>query len=174
MAHVTFTHDAESGIKFGNVVGASEDAVLATNTLVIEVSDDAGDRILFVSEYRAATCTGRIVAMVAGTGDDLSPGTVAVTTDEHLCVPPGFVGIETVEGVAGGDTGLATSAGIEINFEGILLIRTWAAQRNQIAIVTRLDRFIDSGVFLAEAGDSGERLLIFQQLIDQRKFAAGE
>ena len=59
---------------FGRVVRAHEGAVLAADTLVIEVADDAGDRVLLVRLHRAAAETGRIHAVVTGGGDGLLGG----------------------------------------------------------------------------------------------------
>ena len=84
MAHVAFTDDSETGIEFRNVVGAGEDAVLASNTLIIEVADNAGDGVFFVSQNRATTGASGVVAMVTGARDGLAPGIFLRSADEQF------------------------------------------------------------------------------------------
>src|SRR6478609_7277969 len=68
MAHVTFAHDASLGRILGNIVRAFQHAVLAPNALVVQVSHNAGEGILFVCQNGAAVQASRIQAMMASAG----------------------------------------------------------------------------------------------------------
>src|SRR4051812_43804565 len=48
MAHITLANDAARRGIPGHIVRAFQDAVLATNALVIEVPDDAGSLVFFI------------------------------------------------------------------------------------------------------------------------------
>jgi hypothetical protein len=134
VTHVTFAHDAETVVVFGNIIRALEHAVLATDALVVEVTDDAGEWVFFVGEYGATIETAGIGAMVTGAGYGLLKRMGASAANQHADVAPSFFFIEAVEGVATGDTGLAARAGVEIYFEGVLFAGAGFRKRNEVAI----------------------------------------
>ena len=51
-AHVALADDAEPAIEDRDLVGTREGAVAAADALVVEVADDAGDRVLLVGVGR--------------------------------------------------------------------------------------------------------------------------
>ena len=59
------------GVVLRHVVRAGQRAVLAAEALIVEVLDDAGDRILLVGVHRAAVHARRIEAVMAGRRDGL-------------------------------------------------------------------------------------------------------
>ena len=58
--------------------------------------------------------------------------------------------------MAGGDAGLAAGAFVEIDLERILFTRCRPGERNQVAIITALERDRGTFMLLGEAGDRGE------------------
>src|SRR5690606_34712944 len=121
VAHVALPHDAEAFRVLRHVVRALQDAVTASDALVVEVADDAGNRILFVREDGAAAGASRGRAMVACAGDRLLERVLFVAPDEKSDVAPGLLVIETVQCMASGDAGLAARARVQVDLEGILL-----------------------------------------------------
>ena len=97
VVHVAFADDAEAGVEFRNVVGALQDAVAATDALIVEMADDAGQRIFFVRENRTAVKTCRIGAVVTRGGDRLREGLARVRAGDEPDIAPRFVFVETVE-----------------------------------------------------------------------------
>ena len=130
VAHVAFADDAEAFAVLWNVIRALQHTILATDALVIEVADDAGERVLFVGENRAAVEAGGIGTVMAGGGDRLGERVGAVAADEEADVAPGFVVVEAVEGVAGGDAGFAAGAGVECDPEGVLFAGAGMGERD--------------------------------------------
>ena len=70
-AHVALAHDAKPIGVMRHFVGAFKNAILATDALVIEMPDNSGEGIFFVSEHRAAVQAGWVDAMMASSGDRL-------------------------------------------------------------------------------------------------------
>ena len=71
VTHVALAHNpALLGI-LRYFIGTHEDAVLASDALVVEVADNASKRILIVSEHRTAIETARFDAMMTCGGDSL-------------------------------------------------------------------------------------------------------
>ena len=68
-AHVALAHDSQRRIVLRHFVRAFEHAILAADALIIEVPDDAGRGIFFVSEHRATRQATRIDAMMARSRD---------------------------------------------------------------------------------------------------------
>jgi hypothetical protein len=58
-------HDPALRVVLRDVVRAGERAVLAADALIVEVLDDAGDRLLLVGADRAADQARRVEAVVA-------------------------------------------------------------------------------------------------------------
>ena len=83
--------------------------------MIVEMADDAGDRIFFVGENRTAVQTGRIGTVVAGGSDRLSKRVRAARTDQQTYIAPGFIIIQSVQRVTGGDARLAPRAGVEFD-----------------------------------------------------------
>ena len=71
-----FPHDAPLGAEFRRVVGTHQGAVLATETLVVQVFHDSRHRVFLVSVDRTAVEASWIDAVVAGTRDRLLSGHV--------------------------------------------------------------------------------------------------
>ena len=71
VAHVAFANDAASGGIFWNVVRTFENAILAADALVIEVTHNSRVSVLFIGQNRAAVETSGINAMMAGGSNNL-------------------------------------------------------------------------------------------------------
>ena len=112
-AHVAFSNDASFLGIFRHVVRTFPSAILATDTLVIEVANDAGHRVFVVRVDRTTVHTGRIHAVMTGCGDRLLHWRKDCSTKKHANIAPGLVIVETVETVAGGHARLATGASIQ-------------------------------------------------------------
>src|SRR5690606_30946622 len=70
-AHVALAHDAEAGVEPRHFVRAGEGAVAAADAAVVEVADDAGERVLGVGGRRAALHARWLEAVMAAGGDRL-------------------------------------------------------------------------------------------------------
>ena len=103
-AHVAFTNDASFVGILGNVIGAFEDAILAPDALVIEMTHDAGAGVFFISQDRAPIEACRINAMMARGGNGLLKPTFVHDAVEQPHLAPGLVLIQSIETVAGSDT----------------------------------------------------------------------
>jgi len=68
-AHITFAHDPALRIVTRHVVWTFQNAVLAPDALIVQMLDDPGRRIFFVSIDRTSVETCRINAMMAGGGE---------------------------------------------------------------------------------------------------------
>src|SRR6185436_1781934 len=166
-AHVALAHDAALAVELRHLVRAGEDAVLAADALVIEVADDAGRGILFVSLHRAAVHARRVQAVMASGRDRLLHGRLGRTAVQEADAAPGFVVVEAVQAVAGGDAGLAPGAGVEVDPEAVLLAGGRARERDQ-RLVAAGGRRVARLVALGEAFDRGQITLFQQQLADQQ------
>ena len=81
-AHVALADDAEARGILRHFVRTFEDAILASDALVIEMANDPGDWIFFVGENRAAVQAGGINAVMASSGDSLLVGKNRIGADE--------------------------------------------------------------------------------------------
>src|SRR5690606_5422312 len=126
--------DTEPRVVFGNVIRAFQHAVLAADALIIQMSDNARERILLVREHRAAVETGGIRTMMTGRRDGLLNGTTMVASDDEAHIAPGFLVVETIERVARRHARFAAGAGIEIHLESVLFANFRPGERNQITI----------------------------------------
>src|ERR1044071_6335552 len=102
VAHVAFADDAAGAGIPRHFVGTHEDAILAADALVIQVADDAGERILVIGQHRAAVGASGIGTMMAGGGDRLEMRLGPRAADQEADAAPGLVLVQAVEGVAGG------------------------------------------------------------------------
>ena len=167
-AHVALAHDAALVLYLRHVVRAGERAVLAADALVVEVADDAGDRILLVGLDRAAVQAGRVDAVVAGGGHRLLHGRVARAAVQQADAAPGLVVVEAVQAVAGGDARLAAGAGVEVDLEARTAGPAPAARAGSGLGSSRPGRRVAGLVALGEALDGGQIPLFQQQLADQK------
>jgi len=71
---------------------------------------------------------------VACGGDVLDMRRVLGAALQHSYGTPGFVLVETIQGVARDDTGLATRAAIQIDFETVLFVRLRRVERDEFAV----------------------------------------
>jgi hypothetical protein len=133
---------------------------LATDTLIIEMTNDPGYWILLIRINRAADHAGRLDAMMARRRHRLLYWVRSRSAEENADVAPGFPFIEPVQVVARCDTGLATGTGIEIYGESVLLARSWERNRNQITIILSLCWYVVALVFARKIRDRREKLLL--------------
>ena len=139
-AHVALAHDAALLVVLGRVVGAHQDAVLAADALVIEVLDDAGDRILLVGLDRAAGQAGGLQAVVARGGDGLLRGGLRGSAVQQADGAPDLAVVQAVQVVAAGDAGLAAGAQIQVDLERVLLAGARCLAGNEISVGIGLSR----------------------------------
>ena len=95
-AKVAFSHDALSRVVLRDLVGTFPETILATNTLIVEMADDAGGRIFFVGVDWAAVQAGGINAVMAGGGDRLLDRLFAGAAVQQSHRTPRFVFIEAI------------------------------------------------------------------------------
>ena len=120
-AHVALADDALGAAVLGRLVGTGQRAVLAPEALVIEVLDDARDRVLLVGLHRAGVHAGRVEAVVAGGRHVLDDRQAPAAAVQQADVAPRLFVLEAVEPVTGCDARLAPRAGVQIHVEGVLL-----------------------------------------------------
>ena len=137
------------------------------------------DGILLVGVDRAGDHARRLQAVMAGGRDVLHHRRRARAADEQAHVAPRLRFVEPVERMAGGDARLAARAAVEIDLEGVLLPRP-RRRRGQAARDNgefELRLAIASPPFVmpaAELLDGRERLLLVEQLCDQRARRVGD
>lgn len=133
------------------------------------MADDAGEGILFVGEDGAAVEAGGIGAVIAGGRDGLGEGVGAVAADEEADVAPGFVVVEAVEGVAGGDAGFAAGVGVECDPEGVLFAGAGMGERDEgLEILDLRYRMFDLVERMAGADDGGLQAgLLGEEFVDE-------
>src|SRR5690606_19850250 len=107
--------DPQALVVLRHFVGAGESAVLAADTLIVEMLDDARFGVFLVGAYRTAVHASWIQAMVTSGGDRLLDRGLGRAAMDQTNGAPGFVVVESVQLVAADDTRLAASAGIEIH-----------------------------------------------------------
>ena len=164
-AHVAFADDASGVGILRHIVGAHQDAILATDALVIEVEDNSGQLILFIREHRTAIEACRVDAMVARRGNELLKRPPPIVAYEHSHVAPCFVIIEPVQRMARRDTGLAATAFIKLNFKRELLPGRRDRQGDEITIPLAGQAVVIVG--FREYFDCGKFPLLGKQLVDQ-------
>ena len=120
-AHVALAHDPLGAAVLRRLVGARQRAVPAPEALVVEMPDDAGHRVLLVRLHRARVHAGRIEAVVAGGRDVLDDGQTPAPAVQQADVAPRLVLLQAVQRMARRDARLAAGAGVEVDFEGVLL-----------------------------------------------------
>lgn len=94
-------------------------------------------------------------------------------TDEGRHIAPGFVVIESVERVTGGDAGLAGGTSVQVDLEGVLLAGARCGKGNEIAIMGFEEGRPGIGVELIETVDGGEPALIGEEDVDERLDVVG-
>jgi hypothetical protein len=166
-AHVTFPHDPESMRILRHIIGTLHRAVLAAYALVIQVPHDTCFAILVVGKHRATFETCGFEAMVACGGHRLKVRLSGLHAGDQSNVAPGFILLESVQGMTRADASLAAGAGIEVDRERTLLAAAWLGSGDQITIVASLRRKTRPLMFLCEALDGCEPLLLNEQLIDK-------
>src|SRR5205823_3783841 len=101
----------------------------------IEMTDDAGGRILVVGQHRAAVEAGWVHAMMTGCSDGLLERFAPIIAEEHSDIPPRFGLVQTIQAVTGANTSLAPRTVVEIHLEAVLLAGARLRQWNQIAVI---------------------------------------
>ena len=134
-AHIAFAHDSKRRIVLWNFVGTFQDAVLAADALIVEVLDDSGDWIFFVSEDRAPVEAAWIDAMMTGGSNSCLERGGSGPSVKRTDRAPGFIFGEAVEAMAGRHAGFATGAAIQIDIEGVLLALPGMGDWNQVTII---------------------------------------
>src|SRR5690606_21111966 len=131
-------------------------------------SNNSGCEVFVISEDRTAIETDRIHTMMACGGDRLLEGPDRVVADQNTDRAPRFAWFEAVQAMAGGNASLATRTIVEIDFEGILLAGLRRGQRQQITVVSTLQRGLGAFVLLHETPHSCDEALFFQQFVNKR------
>jgi hypothetical protein len=177
MAHVALAHNPPLGRKLWNFVGTLHHAIAATDALVAEMADNAGNGVFVVSQNRATFQTGRFNAMMTRGGHGLLKRDDAVAsrslplqplTKQRADFAPGFVVIQSVQGMAGADARFAAGTFVEVHFKGVLFAGPGCAERDEVAVMCLQQRRLVALVNLAELFDGGECPLFGQQRINQR------
>jgi hypothetical protein len=95
-AHVAFPHDAAFRGILRHIIRTFEHTILAADALVIEVSHDAGVRLLFIRAHRTAFEARGLEAVMACGGDGLLIWRGARAAMDRAGGPPDFIVIESV------------------------------------------------------------------------------
>jgi hypothetical protein len=134
VTQVAFADNAAAGRIPGYIVRTFEHTVLATDALVVEVTDDPGEWIFFIGQDGAPMQAGGFDAMVTGRGDGLLIGFRLRTSMEQADGAPGFIFLQSIERMTGAHTGFASGASIEVDAKGILFARAGALEGDQILV----------------------------------------
>ena len=165
--HVALPHDALGRVILWHIVRTCERAILAAETLIVQMHDDARLGVLLVRIDRTRGQARRLDAMVAGGGHVLQHRQRARTADQQTHVAPGFARIQSVQRVAARHASLATAAAIEIHFESVLLPRTRWRRRQERTIELLGCRGLRHVVVPRKALDRRKILLLGKQRVDQ-------
>jgi hypothetical protein len=138
--------------------------------LVVEMANDARGGILFVGEHRTAVEATRINAVMARRGDSLGERLSPILADQQPHVAPGFIVVESVQGMAGGDARLAAAAFVEVHLEGVLLAGRGRSGREKATIAAIAGGQLIAFMRARELLDGGELLLLGQKRIEQGAF----
>ena len=120
-AHVALAHDAEPLGVMRHFVRTFEHAILATDALIIEVPNNSGEGIFFVSQDRATVQARRIDTVMTSGRDCLLVRQISLIAHEKSDGAPGFIILEAVKSMTGSDAGFAAGAFIQVHFESVLL-----------------------------------------------------
>jgi hypothetical protein len=88
--------------------------------------------------------------------------------EERADFAPGFVVIQSVQGMAGTDAGFAAGTFVKVHFKGVLFAGPGCAERDEVAVMRLQQRRLVARVELAEFFDGGQCPLFGQQRINQR------
>ncbi len=132
------------------------------------MAHDAGHRVFVVRVDWTAVHTCRIHAVMARRGDRLLHRLKDRSAKQHADIAPSLVVVEPVQIMARGHARLATCAGVQIDGKRILFPRRWRRKWNQVAVILRLRRHRVPLVLPGEYGDGRQKLLLVQQIVDQR------
>jgi hypothetical protein len=172
-AHIAFADDAFGAVVLGHVVRASQRAIAAAEALIVEMADDAGERIFLVSIDRARLHASRLQAVMAGRGDVLDHRQIAGAAVQEANVAKGFVVVEAVLVVTRGDAGFATRAEIKIDLKGVLFADLERCGGQQVAVRPRIG-LRHRAVALGKTLDGRQFLLLAEQVGKEvARFAAG-
>jgi hypothetical protein len=105
--------------------------------------------------------------MMAARGDRLLERFVLRASMKQADASPGFILFQAVQVVAGGDTGLAAGAGIQINRERVLLAAARRTAWEQLTIDLTARRRQLSLVVAREAFHGRQALLFRQQFVNE-------
>ena len=112
-AHVTLPHDAARFRIFRHIIWALQNAILAADALVIEVTDDPGHRIFVIGVHGTAVHARGIKTVVTRGRDRLLNRFGPCSSEKGANVPPCLPFVQAVQTVARSHTRFATGAGIE-------------------------------------------------------------
>jgi len=118
------------------------------------MAHNASHRVFVVRINRTTVHTCRIQAMMTRCSDCLLHRLKDGSTKKDTDIAPALVVVESVQMMAGSNTGLTTCADVKIDCERILLARRRQREWNQVAVVLRLSRH---RVVLVLPGEYGDR-----------------
>ena len=134
--------------------------------MIIKMSHDPGVGLLFIGPNRATVHALGFETMVAGGGNRLLETRRIVAAFNEPDIAPGFLFIETVQGMAGHQTGFAPGAFVEFDLKGVLFARNGFLERDEM--FEKIGAPVVAIVFLRESRDGSLQLgLIVEELIDQ-------
>ena len=137
-AHIAFANDALVCVVLGNIIRTGQRAVLTTEALVIQMPDNAGDRVLLVRIHGTSGHAGWFETMMAGRSDVLHGRIGRSAAEQQSNVAPGFVLIKSVQRMTCGDACLAPTTTIQIHIERVLLTGARRRRRQQLRVVAGL------------------------------------
>ena len=134
VTHITFSHNPKICIVFWDIIRAFERAILASDALIIKVTNNT---IVFflVSFNRTAIKASRVKTVMAGRGDGLFELMIRGGVVNAAYIPPAFILRETIEAMTSNHTGFATCALVKIYFKGILLSSRGFANGYEVFVV---------------------------------------
>ena len=160
--HIAFPHDPFRLAVAGHIVRTSEHAIFAANTLIVQVLDDSGDRILFVRSHRAPMHASGFNTVMASGGHVLHDRIEIIAAGQQTNVPPDLTFLQAVETMTRGDARLTTGARIKVDLKRILLSILQAVQRNQVTILRFVGRSRDRQMALRKLLHGSQLLLGFK------------
>ena len=166
-AHIALANDPFLRVVLGDVVRTGQGAVLTADALVIQVLHDPRDRVLFIGIDRTPLHTAGVQAVMTGGRHMLHQRVAGCATHQQTDIAPGFRLIETVQSMAGCHARFAAGTAVEIDLKGILLTWPRRLRGEQCFVVLGLERSGLVRVVNGEPLDSGELLLIGEEISEE-------
>src|SRR5262245_64228310 len=129
--------------------------------------NDSCQRIFLIRQDGTSLSACRLETVMTRAGDMLHYRQRACPADQQSDAAPHLRFIQAIKAVARGDTRLASGAGVEVDFEGVLLPGPGARQRDELSIWAVLMAQLAPLMTFRNRSNRREFALLPQEAVDQ-------